>query len=105
MPIRFSVPGELSPNQEDLAFAVSGLLALAGVTQERHSINVSAVAGVRRPAYHLLTLDNYTEPVSEILSAVLSRPFPRYHSGGLIDGREARALIEAARQALRATRE
>ena len=33
-------------------------------------MSISAVAGVRRPAYHLLTPDNYTEAVSEVLSDV-----------------------------------
>src|SRR5689334_10809391 len=104
MPIRFFIRDEPRPNQEDLAFAVSGLLASAGVTQEPHSMSISAVAGVRRPAYHLLTPDNYTEAVSEVLSDVLARPFPGDHSGWLIDGREARTLIEAAREALTTAR-
>ena len=104
MPIRLLMREKASPNQQELAFAVSELLTYAGVKQEPHSMTISAVAGVRRPAYHLLTPDNYTKAVSELLSGVLSRTFPGNQSGWLIDGREARTLIEAAREALRTTR-
>ena len=67
-------------------------------------MNVSAVAGIRRSAYHVLVPPNYTEPVSEILATVLARPFPGDRSGWLIDGQEARTLIEAAHQTLKARR-
>ena len=85
-----------APPHEEVAFALGKLLSAAGMADNMQGTSVAAVSGTRRPAYHLLTPEPSTKPVSEILTDVLARSFPPDHAGWLIDLREARAIIEAA---------
>jgi hypothetical protein len=85
-----------APPHEEVAFALGKLLSAAGMADNMQGTSVAAISGTRRPAYHLLTPQPSTKPVSEILTGVLARSFPPDHSGWLIDLREARAIIEAA---------
>ena len=85
-----------APPHDEVASASGELLSAAGVAENVDRTKVLAVSGTRRPAYHLLLTESCTKPASEILTDVLTRSFPRDHSGWLIDLREARAIIEAA---------
>jgi len=85
-----------APPHEEVAFALGKLLSAAGMADNMQGTSVAAVSGTRRPAYHLLTPEPSTKPVSEILTDVLARSFSHDHSGWLIDLREARAIIEVA---------
>jgi hypothetical protein len=91
-----------APPHEEVALALGELLSAAGVAEAAQQMNVSAVAGARRPAYHLLTPKLATKPASEILTEVLARSFSSDYSGWFIDLREARAIIEAAHRLARA---
>ena len=93
-----------APAHEELAFALGELLSAAGVAEAVQQTNVAAVAGTRRPAYHLLLPELSTRPASAILTDVLARSFSSEHSGWLIDLREARAIIEAAHRLSQARR-
>jgi hypothetical protein len=91
-----------APPQEEVALALGQLLSAAGVAEAAQQMDVSAAAGTRRPAYHLLTSALSTKPASEILTHVLARPFSTQYSGWFIDLREARAIIEAAHRLAKA---
>ena len=91
-----------APAHEEVSFALGELLSAAGVAEAAQQMNVAAVPGTRRPAYHLLLPEVSTRPASEILTDVLARSFSSDHSGWLIDLREARALIEAAHRLAKA---
>src|SRR3954451_9645477 len=85
-----------APAHEEVSFALGELLSAAGGAEAAQQMSGAAVAGTRRPAYHLLLPEVSTRPASEILTDVLARSFSSDHSGWLIDLREARAIIEAA---------
>jgi hypothetical protein len=65
-----------APPHEEVAFALGKLLSAAGMADNMQGTSVAAVSGTRRPAYHLLTPEPSTKPVSEILTGVLARSFP-----------------------------
>jgi hypothetical protein len=88
----------------ELSTALSTLLRIPDAASSTEAVGVVHVAGTRREAYHLLLDDPYIGTASELLTHVLDRPFSAEHSGWLIDGREARALIEAAHRALKTKR-
>ena len=79
-----------------ISSALSEMLQGEGLVSTKPSIDVSYVVGSLRPAYHVHVLDTHTAGISAVLARVLDRPFSSSHSGWLIDGREARALIEEA---------
>src|SRR3954452_5516960 len=91
-----------APAQEEVSFALGELLSAAGVAEAAQQMSVAAVAGTRRPAYHLLLPELSRAPAREILADVLARSFSSDHSGWLIDLREARALIEVAHRLAKA---
>ena len=93
-----------APAHEEVSLALGKLLSAAGVTEAAQEVNVAAVSGTRRPAYHLLLAEPTTRPASELLTEVLARSFSSDTSGWLIDLREARAIIEAAHRLLKAQR-
>jgi hypothetical protein len=76
--------------------ALNDMLLAEGVVSAASSIEVSYVVGSLRPAYHVLVPDSHTPNTSAVLARFLDRPFTSSHSGWFINGREARALIEAA---------
>jgi len=93
-----------SPPHHEVSSALSLLVCAAREAGAAEPLDISAVAGTRRAAYHLLLPAAYTETASEILRGVLGRSFPGDRSGWFIDAREARVIIEAAHRLLKARR-
>jgi hypothetical protein len=79
-----------------ISSALNEMLQGEGLVSTAPSIDVSYVVGSVRPSYHVHVLDMHTAGISALLARVLDRPFSSSHSGWLINGREARALIEEA---------
>jgi hypothetical protein len=105
MSLRQPVRGrKYPPPHDEVSSALSQLVSATGKAGPAEPMNISAVAGARRPAYHLLLPAASTETASEILTDVLGRSFPGDHSGWFIDAREARAIIEAAHRLLKVRR-
>ena len=84
------------PDDYIVLSALNEMLQAEGLVSASSSIEVSYVVGSLRPAYHVLVPDTHTPDTSALLTRVLDRPFSSSHSGWFINGREARALIEAA---------
>jgi len=90
-----------APPQEEVALALGQLLSAAGVAEAAQQKDVSAAAGTRRPAYHLLTSAYLQNRRAKFLH-VLARPFSTQYSGWFIHLREARAIFEAAHRLAKA---
>jgi hypothetical protein len=84
------------PDDHMISSALNEMLQAEGLVSIVPSIEVFYVVGSLRPAYHVHVLDTHTPSISAVLARVLDRPFSSQHSGWLIDGREARTLIEEA---------
>lgn len=87
---------EVAPDQRDVCSALNEMLHAEGLATSIEPSDISAVAGTRRPTYHVLVPTTCTMSTSVLLTRLLERPFTEDLSGWLIDASEARALIEAA---------
>jgi hypothetical protein len=84
------------PDDRMVSSALNEMLQAEGLVSAASSIEVSYVVGSLRAAYHVLVPEMHTPNTSAVLARLLDRPFTSSHSGWFINGREARALIEAA---------